>query len=70
MALDVEKMEVKLGVHSSFLYHHLFYSYFPRSPSVAGSAGRPAFILSYMHSLSSGLTPPTDSSCPSLSQAI
>lgn len=23
MALDVEKMEVKLGVHSSFLYHHL-----------------------------------------------
>lgn len=64
MALDVEKMEIKLGAHSSFLYHHLFYSYFPvHLLLLALQVGLPLFSFT-------GLAPPTDSSCPSLSQAI
>lgn len=58
MALDVEKMEIKLGAHSSFLYHHLVHLLL-----LALQVGLPLFSFT-------GLAPPTDSSCPSLSQAI
>lgn len=55
-----------------FFYHHLFFSYvLPFIPlALPWQVGLVVFICLYVRMLSSGQDPPTEPSCPCLSQAI